>query len=57
VEVTNGLQVDDHVVLGDASKYHSGEQVNPQVQQEPASDVMHEEGGVTDPQENAGENE
>jgi RND family efflux transporter MFP subunit len=55
VEVTNGLQAGDHVVLGDASNYHNGEQVNPQIQQEPANDVMHEEGGVTDPHENTGD--
>jgi RND family efflux transporter MFP subunit len=54
VEVTNGLQAGDHVVLGDASNYHNGEQVDPRIQQEPANDVMHEEGGVTDPQENTG---
>jgi len=55
VEVTNGLQAGDHVVLGDASNYHDGERVNPQIQQEPANDIMHEEGGVTDPQENTGD--
>ena len=55
VEVTNGLQAGDHVVLGDASNYHNGEQLNPRIQQEPANDIMHEEGGVTDPQENTGD--
>ena len=55
VEVTNGLQAGDHVVLGDASNYHNGEQLNPRIQQEPASDIMHEEGGVTDPEENTGD--
>jgi len=55
VEVTNGLQAGDQVVLGDASNYHSGEQLDPRIQQEPANDIMHEEGGVTDPQENTGD--
>jgi RND family efflux transporter MFP subunit len=55
VEVTNGLQAGDQVVLGDASNYHNGEQVNPRIQREPANDIMHEEGGVTDPQENTGD--
>jgi RND family efflux transporter MFP subunit len=54
VEVVSGLQQGDRVLLGDATSYHAGEKVTPRVQQEPASDIMHEEGGVTDPQENAG---
>jgi multidrug efflux pump subunit AcrA (membrane-fusion protein) len=45
VEVTSGLQAGDRVVLGDASL---------QLQQEPTNDIMHEEGGVTDPQESNG---
>lgn len=57
VEVTNGLQAGDRVVDGDASRYHAGEIVTPRVQQEPADDIMHEEGGVTDPhQSNGGSN-
>lgn len=54
VEVTSGLQAGDRVLLGDASRFHEGEQVTPQAQQEPADDVMHQEGGVTDPQESIG---
>jgi multidrug efflux pump subunit AcrA (membrane-fusion protein) len=54
VEVTSGLQAGDRLVLGDATRFHDSEKVSPQVQQEPANDIMHEEGGVTDPQENAG---
>jgi len=54
VEVTSGLQVGDRLVLGDATRFHASEQVSPQVQQEPANDIMHEEGGVTDTQENTG---
>lgn len=54
VEVTSGLQAGDRVVLGDASSYQNGQQVIPRIQQEPANDIMHEEGGVTDPEENSG---
>jgi multidrug efflux pump subunit AcrA (membrane-fusion protein) len=56
VEVTSGLQAGDRLVLGDASRFHNSERVTPQVQPEPANDIMHEEGGVTDTQENAGGN-
>lgn len=54
VEVTGGLQAGDRVLLGDASRFHQGEQVTPQTQQEPADDIMHQEGGVTDPQGSSG---
>jgi RND family efflux transporter MFP subunit len=54
VEVTSGLQFGDRILLGDASRFHAGEQVAPQTQQEPANDIMHQEGGVTDPQEGTG---
>ena len=50
VEVTDGLRAGDRVVVGDASRFHDGERVTPRMQQEPASDVMREEGGMTDPQ-------
>jgi len=55
VEVTSGLQAGDRIVLGDASDFHDGEQVTPRPQQEPTNDIMHEEGGVTDPQESNGD--
>jgi len=54
VEVTAGLQPGDRVVLGDVSQLHPGEQVTPDIQSEPANDIMHEEGGVTDPDEASG---
>jgi len=54
VEVTSGLQAGDRVVLGNASRFNDMEQVTPQLQPEPANDIMHEEGGVTDPQESHG---
>ncbi len=50
VEVTDGLRAGDRVVVGDASRLHDGEKVTPRMQPEPASDVMREEGGMTDPQ-------
>jgi RND family efflux transporter MFP subunit len=57
IEITGGLQEGDRVVMGDATNYHIGELVTPQVQKEPANDIMHEEGGMTDPHENTGENQ
>jgi RND family efflux transporter MFP subunit len=55
VEVLGGLQEGDRVVLGDQNKYHPGEKVTPVPQQEPANDIMRQEGGMTDPQtEDAG---
>lgn len=54
LEVRSGLQQGDRIVLGDAGSYHNGEQISPRPQQEPASDRMHQEGGVTDPQDTDG---
>ena len=55
VEVKSGLEEGDKVVLGDQGKYHADEVVTPRPQQEPANDIMREEGGMTDPQtEDAG---
>ncbi len=56
VEVTSGLQAGDQVLLGDPNSFHAGEKVTPRVQQEPANDIMHEENGVTDPEESDGGN-
>lgn len=47
-EVRSGLQQNDRVVLGSAARYKEGEQVTPRVEPQPANDVMHEEGGMTD---------
>lgn len=49
-EVKSGLQQGDRVVLGNAARYKEGETITPHMEQQPASDVMHEEGGMTDPQ-------
>jgi RND family efflux transporter MFP subunit len=54
LEVTSGLERGDRVLLGDASRFHDGEQVTPHVQPEPSNDIMHEEGGVTDPDDSSG---
>ncbi|HEX5284222.1 MAG TPA: efflux RND transporter periplasmic adaptor subunit [Bryocella sp.] len=54
VEVTAGLQPGDRIVLGDVSQLQAGEHVKPVIETEPASDIMHEEGGVTDPNETSG---
>jgi len=57
VEVTSGLQPGDRILLGDASRFHAGEQVSPRIQPEPANDIMHEEGGMTDAGQDAGGNQ
>jgi uncharacterized membrane protein YgcG len=50
VQVVSGLQEGERVILGDTSAYKPGEVVTPRPQPEPANDVMHEEGGMTDVQ-------
>ncbi|MGB9417903.1 MAG: efflux RND transporter periplasmic adaptor subunit [Acidobacteriaceae bacterium] len=47
-EVKSGLEQGDRVVLGNAARYRDGETITPRVQPQPANDVMHEEGGMTD---------
>ncbi len=49
VEITNGLAPGDRVVLGASESLKDGEPVKPLPQNEPASDIMREEGGMTDP--------
>ncbi len=55
VEVTGGLQAGDRVVLGDPTRFNSGERITPRFQPEPANDQMHEEGGMTDLQSSPSE--
>lgn len=50
VQIVSGLQDGDRVVLGDSGQLRPGTRVTPRVQPEPSSDVMHEEGGMTDEQ-------
>jgi RND family efflux transporter MFP subunit len=47
-EVRSGVQQNDRVVLGNAARYKDGEAITPRVEPQPANDVMHEEGGMTD---------
>jgi RND family efflux transporter MFP subunit len=47
-EVASGLSPGDRVVLGGQENYHEGEQVNPLLSAEPASDTVHETGGTID---------
>jgi RND family efflux transporter MFP subunit len=48
-EIDSGLQPGDRVVIGGQEEYTEGERVTPILTQEPASEVVHETGGVTDP--------
>jgi len=47
-EIKSGIQPGGRVVLGGQENYNDGEQVSPMVVQEPASEVVHESGGVID---------
>jgi RND family efflux transporter MFP subunit len=47
-EIKSGLSPGDRVILGGQENYSEGEQVSPIVVQVPASEVMHESGGVID---------
>jgi RND family efflux transporter MFP subunit len=47
-EIKSGLSPGERVILGGQENYSEGEQVSPILVQEPASDVMHESGGVID---------
>jgi RND family efflux transporter MFP subunit len=52
-QVKSGLQQGDRVVLGNAARYKDGETITPRMEQQRSNDVMHEEGGMTDPQADA----
>jgi RND family efflux transporter MFP subunit len=47
-EIKSGIQPGDRVVLGGQENYNDGQQVSPIVVREPASEVVHESGGVID---------
>jgi RND family efflux transporter MFP subunit len=49
-EVRSGIQQNDRVVLGNTARYQDGERITLRMETQPASDLMHEQGGVTDPQ-------
>jgi hypothetical protein len=55
-EIKSGLQPGDRVVLGGQENYTEGERVAPILTQEPASEVVHESGGVIDLKAAADEN-
>jgi RND family efflux transporter MFP subunit len=55
-EIKSGLQPGDKVILGGQENYSEGEEVSPILTQTPASDVMHESGGVIDMKTEAEEN-
>ena len=47
-EIVSGLNPGDHVVLGGQENYREGQQVNPLLTPEPASETLHETGGTID---------
>ncbi len=47
-EITSGLNQGDRVVLGGQDKYQEGEEVSPIVTKTPASETVHESGGMID---------
>ena len=47
-EIVSGLNPGDRVVIGGQENYREGQQVNPLITQEPASDTAHETGGTID---------
>lgn len=47
-EITSGLNAGDRVVLGGQENYRDGQQVDPLLTAEPASDTVHETGGTID---------
>ena len=57
-EIVSGLSPGDRVVLGGQENYREGQQVDPLLTSEPASDTAHETGGTIDmkAEENEGGN-
>jgi RND family efflux transporter MFP subunit len=47
-EIKSGVEPGDRVILGGQENYSEGERVTPILTQEPASEVVHESGGVID---------
>jgi RND family efflux transporter MFP subunit len=56
VEIKRGLEPGDRVVLGGQENYSEGERVTPIDTHEPASEVVHESGGVIDLKAESDEN-
>ena len=55
VEVTQGLEAGDRVLLGGGEALKNNDRVTPQFQKEPTNDIMREEGGMVDPFTDPGE--
>jgi len=47
-QVTSGLEPGDRVLIGGQEKYHDDEEVNPILASTPASETVHESGGMID---------
>ncbi len=47
-QVTSGLSAGDRVIIGGQEKYQEGEEVNPLITPEPASETVQESGGMID---------
>ena len=47
-EITSGLEPGDRVLIGGQEKYQEGEEVNPLLTPEPASETVQESGGMID---------
>ena len=47
-EITGGIESGDRVVIGGQDKYHDDEEVNPVIASSPASETVHETGGMID---------
>jgi RND family efflux transporter MFP subunit len=47
-QITGGLEAGDRVLTGGQEKYHDNEEVNPIIASSPASETVHESGGMID---------
>ena len=47
-EIKSGVNAGDRVLIGGQDKYQEGEEVNPLVASEPASETVQESGGMID---------
>lgn len=46
--IAQGREAETGIRAGNAASYREGETITPRVEPQPANDVMHEEGGMTD---------
>jgi len=47
-QITSGLSAGERVIIGGQEKYHAGEEAEPLIAQEPASETVQESGGMID---------